>query len=270
MVRHCFADFWDRLAALEDVRDPDRIRYPLPQVLCLSTLMFACRMRSRRELDRVTDHAGFVENLCRFSGIQTETAMVSEQMVNVLKTLDADELATVQPALIKTLVKDKRLHDADVLGHLAVGTDGSGIFASSQRHCDECLTQKHKDGTIVYLHNMLEAKVLSANGMALSLMSEPIKNPAGNGYDKQDCETKAFTRLARRINAFFPRQPFVHLLDSLYAQGPVFRLLYELKHEFICSFKRGSIPTLYDEALELLTWALPTTQLHEIRIVGRD
>lgn len=214
--------------------------------------MFACRIPSRRELDRTSNNVLFRDNLCLFSGAKTETVMVSEQMVNVLKVLDADELATVQPELVRTLIEKKRLPDAYVLDKLVVCSDGTGIYASSIPHCDECLTQKHKDGTVTYMHNMLEAKVLSANGMAISLMSEPIKNPAGGGYEKQDCETKAFKRLVSRIKQSFPRQPFVHLLDSLYAQGPVFKLLAQAKHEFICCFKEGSIPTLYAEALELL------------------
>lgn len=127
--------------------------------------MFACRVSSRRALDRISDNAHFRDNLCLFSGVQTETVMVSEQMINVFKQLDVDELAAIQPALIRTLIKDKRLQDAYVLGHLAVCSDGTGIFSSSERHCDECLTQEHKDGTITYMHNMLEAKVLSARAL---------------------------------------------------------------------------------------------------------
>ena len=252
LVRHCFPDFRDYLEAIEDPRDPDRIRYPLTQVLNLAVFMFACRITSRRELDRVSDNASFLENLCRFSGIQTETVMVSEQLVNVLAVLNADELAAVLPELIRALVKKKRLQDSYVLGCLPICSDGTGIFSSSTFHCDECLTQNHKDGTVTYLHNMLETKVLCANGMALSLMSEPISNPADASYDKQDCETKAFKRIIARINDAFPRQPFVHLLDSLYAQAPVFEEIARIKHQFICCFKRGSIPTLYDEAHELL------------------
>lgn len=251
-MRHCFPDFWRHLAAIEEPRDVDRLRYPLEQVLCLAVLMFACRVSSRRELDRISDNVLFCENLCLFSGVKTDTVMVSEQLVNVLKELDADALAGVQPELVRALVEKKRLADAYVLGHLAVCSDGTGLFSSSTPHCDACLTQEHKDGTVIYLHNMLEAKVLCANGMALSLMSEPIKNPAEGGYEKQDCETKAFQRLVPRIKQSFPRQPFVHLLDSLYAQGPVFELLKQAKHQFICGFKAGSIPTLYSEAFELL------------------
>ena len=251
-MRRCFPDFWKRLAAIEEPRDTSKVIYPLTQVLCLATLMFACRITSRRALDRISHNALFRDNLCLFSGIGTDTVMVSQQLVNVLKELDADELATVQPELVRALIQKKRLADAYVLGHLAVCSDGTGIFSSASEHCEECLTQKHKDGTLTYMHNMLEAKVLCANGMALSLLSEPIKNPAGGNYQKQDCETKAFKRLVPRIKETFPRQPFVHLLDSLYAQGPVFNLLTRAKHQFICGFKEGSIPTLYAEALELL------------------
>ena len=241
-MRRCFPDFWKRLAAIEEPRDTSKVIYPLTQVLCLATLMFACRIASRRALDRISDNALFRDNLCLFSGIGTDTVMVSQQLVNVLKELDADELATVQPELVRALVEKKRLADAYVLGHLAVCSDGTGIFSSSSEHCEECLTQKHKDGTLTYMHHMLEAKVLCANGMALSLLSEPIKNPAGGNYQKQDCETKAFKRLVPRIKETFARQPFVHLLDSLYAQGPVFNLLTRAKHQFICGFKEGSIP----------------------------
>jgi hypothetical protein len=267
VVRHCFPDFWNRLEAIEDPRDTDKLRYPLTQVLCLCTLMFACRVSSRRELDRISHNVLFRDNLCLFSGKQTETVMVSEQMVNVLKKLDPHALAAVQPELVRNLVEKKRLQEAYVLGHLAVCSDGTGIFSSSSYHCDECLTQNHDDGKIIYMHNMLEAKVLCANGMAISLMSEPVKNRADGCYEKQDCETKAFKRLVPRIKQTFPRQPFVHLLDSLYAQAPVFKLLEQCKHQFICNFKRGSIPTLYDESIELLKF-VPENKLSVRTTIG--
>jgi len=265
LVGHCFPDFWERLGTITDCRDADRIEYQLEQVLCLATLMFACRIPSLNELDRLSDDVLFRDNLCLFSGVKTETVMVSQQLVNVLKELDADELASVQPELVRHLIAKKRLPDAYVFGCLMVATDGTGIFSSSKYHCDQCLTQDHKDGTFTYMHNMLEAKVVCADGMALSLMSEPIGNPADGNYDKQDCETKAFKRLLPRLKKTFPRQPFVHLLDSLYAQGPIFKLLFDAKHEFICNFKRGSIPTLYDEAIELLKFHPENKQIVTIK-----
>lgn len=213
--------------------------------------MFACRITSRRELDRVSDDGTFRDNMARFCGIRTETVMTSAQMVNVLKALDADELAGLQPELVRKLIAAKRLGDAYVQGCLTVASDGTGLYSSSERHCDKCLTQEHQDGTKTYMHNVLEAKVLCPDGMAISLMSEPVENNTHGLYSKQDCETKAFKRLLPRLKQAFPRQPFVHLLDSLYANGPALKAIRNVRHQFICNFKRGSIPTLFDEALEL-------------------
>lgn len=251
-MRHCFSGFWNRIDALEDPRDSERAVYDLKHVLCLATLMFACRIPSRRELDRVSDDAVFRDNLCRFSGVRNDTVMTSGQMVNVLKGLDLDELADLQPALLRQLIADKRLSSAYIQGHLALATDGTGIFSSAKEHCKKCLTQEHKDGSRTYMHNVLEAKVLAADGMALSLMSEPVENNEKGKYEKQDCETKAFKRLLPKIKKAFPRQPFVHLLDSLYANGPALKAIGKARHQFICNFKSGSIPTLFDEALELI------------------
>ena len=88
-------------------------------------------------------------------------------MVNVLKALDADALAELQPALLGQLIASKRLPEAYILGHLALASDGTGIFSSSRPHCAQCLTQKHKDGTVTYMHNVLEAKVLCADDLRI-------------------------------------------------------------------------------------------------------
>ena len=76
-------------------------------------------------------------------------------------------------------------------------------------------------------------------------------NPANGKYDKQDCESKAFRRLLPRLKAEFPQQAVVHLLDSGYCNGPMFKAIDAVLHKFICCFKPGSIPTLYEEALTL-------------------
>lgn len=218
----------------------------------LGVLMFACRIQSLRALDVASDDPLFLDNWCRLSRARTDTVICPRQMTNVLAKVDPDELALIPVKMIKTLVRQKQIPDAFIHGHLAVASDGTGIFSSSERHCPKCLTQTHKDGSVTYMHTMLEAKVLCANRMALSLMSEPIENPEDGNYDKQDCESKAFKRLVPRIKLTFPRQPLVHLLDALYASAPTFHLIEDHHQKFICCFKSGSIPTLYQEALELL------------------
>jgi hypothetical protein len=221
------------------------------QVQNLAVLMFACRIGSLRGLDCVTDDALFRDNWCVFSRARTDTVICSHQMTNVLTAMDPEEIAALRPRLIKTLHRQKQLSDAVLLGHLMLASDGTGIFSSSQFHCTQCLTQKHQDGSTTYMHNVLETKVVTWSGLALSVMTEMQLNPKDGKYDKQDCESKAFKRLLPRLKEEFPQQPIVHLLDAGYCNGPALKAIDAVHHKFICCFKPGSIPTLYEEALTL-------------------
>jgi hypothetical protein len=107
--------------------------------------------------------------------------------------------------------------------------DGAGYLSFSHHHCDQGLTQKHAAGTVSYLPPVLEAKLLTSTGLAVSLASEFIENPPGRtpaDYQdqKQDCELKAFARLAPALKAAFPQLPLCLSFDSLYGCGPVFAL----------------------------------------------
>jgi len=64
---------------------------------------------------------------------------------------------------------------------------------------------------------------------------------------KQDCETKAFIRMAEKLKKVFPRLPLVLLFDSLYASKPVMDICKENKWDYIIRFKKGSIPSIAEE-----------------------
>ncbi|MCX6039241.1 MAG: hypothetical protein NTW99_15420 [Chloroflexi bacterium] len=220
-------------------------------MLNLGVLMFACRIESLRRLDLETDDERFLDNWCVFSRARSETVVCSKQMTNVLAALDHEQISAMRPDFLKTLIRRKQAADLYLLGHVMMAGDATGIFSSSRYHCPQCLTQNHQDGSKTSLHNVLEIKAVGWNGLALSVLTEPLLNPDDGTYDKQDCETKAFHRALPNLKELFPREPIVHLLDSLYCQGPVFQAIADCAQKFICCFKRGSIPTLYDEALEL-------------------
>ena len=103
---------------------------------------------------------------------------------------------------------------------------------------------------------MLEAKIVLGETLVVSIRSEFIEN---NGEDaarqegmseeekKQDCETKAFKRLAGKIKKAYPRLPIVLLADSLYASEPVMDICRENRWDFIIRYKSGSIRTVAEE-----------------------
>ena len=130
-----------------------------------------------------------------------------------------------------------------------IAIDGTGHVIYKERHCPHCLT-KEKDGKIMYYyHNVLEAKIVTENGLALSVETEFIENTIE--YTKQDCELKAFYRLTERLKRQFPQLKICLLLDSLYVADPVFKIVDKYKWKYIITFKEGSMPKTYEEYLSL-------------------
>ncbi len=54
------------------------------------------------------------------------------------------------------------------------------------------------NGETIYYHNTLEAKLITPDGFALSIATEFIENESPN-VKKQDCELRAFYRLAPQL-----------------------------------------------------------------------
>ena len=97
----------------------------------------------------------------------------------------------------------KALDHGRLIGHFLVVVDGTGQLRFKERHCPHCLEQKHGDKTI-YFHNVLEAKLVTPDGFAISLDSEFIENTDPKAT-KQDCELKAFVRMAERLKKGYPQ-----------------------------------------------------------------
>ena len=116
-------------------------------------------------------------------------------------------------------------------GRFVVLIDKSGYLVFGYKHCDHCLTRRHGERTL-YLHQVLEAKLLGPAGTVFSIATEFIDNrdaqdtPAGAGAErrKQDCELKALRRLAAGLRAASPQLPICLSGDGLYACGEGFQV----------------------------------------------
>ncbi len=160
------------------------------------------------------------------------------------------EVQEVVCSLVERLIRGKALDSFRLLGRwFVVAVDATGVLVFDKRHCDHCLTQT-SHGKTIYYHPVLEAKLVCRNGLVISLMTEFVENP-GKNPTKQDCELKAFYRLADRIKKRFPRLPLLFTFDSLYACGPVFDLCRRHDWRFFAVLKEGSIPSVHEEFLAL-------------------
>ena len=124
-----------------------------------------------------------------------------------------------------------------------VAIDGTGVLVFSERHCAQCLTRTHL-GVTTYYHPVLEAKLVTTTGFAFSLLTEFIENP-GETPTKQDCELKAFYRLAARLKQRFPRLPICLLLDGLYAGGPTFTICEQAGWKYLITLQDGDLPSVH-------------------------
>jgi hypothetical protein len=259
-VRHFFPELNAWLDALPDGRDPERIVYAGRFLAWWGLALYLFQLGSRRQLDYELDAAGthVLDNLNRLAETQHTTRPVHDTLDYFLEHSPAAALAGVRTQCVRRLLRMKALDRARLLGHVVVLLDGTGLLCWRRRHCDQCLTQRHPSGTL-YLHKVLEAKLLGPAGVVPSVESEFIENAdlddtAGQSVEqvKQDCELKAFSRLAPRLKQAFPQLSLVLAGDSLFACGRVLQVAQDHGWSYVLTFKEGHLPAVWREFQRLL------------------
>jgi hypothetical protein len=219
--QHYFGDFKQLFQGVNDPRNPKLITYPVEALLFTGTLMFLCHLKARRQVNHKLRGNG--PSKAKIEALFEVAEVPHGDTLNYgYKKLEVAEMQEVVCRAVETLIRKKVLYRWRLLNkYYLVVIDGTGTLSFKEKHCEHCLTQKLRDGSTLYYHPVLEAKLVTANGFALSLMTEFIENsdPAAS---KQDCELKAFYRLEQRLKARFARLPICLLLDGLFAGGPTF------------------------------------------------
>lgn len=226
--------------------------------------MFLCKLGARRQITHLLRGPLSRRKFCALFGV--EDFPHGDTVEWLFRRLAPEQLQEVVCSMTETLIRKKALDRWRLLGrYFVVVMDATGYRSFEKRHCPSCLTQTHEKKTMYY-HMALEAKLVTANGFAFSLMTEFIEN-SDLAATKQDCELRAFHRLTRRLKQRFPRLPIMLSLDGLYANGPVFELIEECGWGFIITLQDGSLPSVHEEmgALSRLQ-----TENRRRAFVGRD
>jgi hypothetical protein len=165
-----------------------------------------------------------------------------------MKGLNEEHLNELKKRMVKVLLERRTLHNHRLLNkYFVIAVDATGQASFDHKHCDNCLHRtSKKSGKTTYFHNVLEAKLVTPNGFAISLGTEWIEN-ADTEYKKQDCERKAFVRLAKRLKSDYPRLPICIAADGLYPYEGFFDICRDNNWRYIASFKDGSLPTVWQE-----------------------
>lgn len=183
---------------------------------------------------------------------------------DVLCELPNKELEQVKMDAMSKLFEQKRFRDYRLLNkYYLVAIDATGIVKFDKPHCEHCLTQKSKTGKITYFHYVLEAKLVTPDGHAISLACEWIENPIGD-FDKQDCERKAFVRIAKTLKKQFPHLPICILADGLYPYESAFKICEDNGWKFIFVLQDKSLKSVQEELI-LSRLQKPATECYRVK-----
>ncbi len=257
-VQHFFGGLNSLFHPVSDPRDPLHIIYPLPALLTAGLLLFLFRLGARRQINALL--RGNSCSAAKFQALFGVAGCPHGDTLNAAYVrLDPEGVQQALTGMVEALIRMKVLYRYRLFDrYFLVAIDGTGMLTFSRRHCSHCLTQTHA-GRTIYYHPILEAKLVTATGFVFSLLTEFIENPDQHP-GKQDCELKAFYRLAERLAQRFPRLPICLVLDSLYAGGPTLTRCEAFRWKYIITLQEDSIPSL-NEDFESLTQLLPDNHL---------
>lgn len=124
--------------------------------------------------------------------------------------------------------------------HYLLPIDGSGYYRSDKINCSCCMIEESFNCenvmTIKYGHNILAGSIVHPEfNQVIPLCPEPIMRL--DGRSKNDSEQTAFRRFLDDFKREHPKLEIIFLLDALYANGPVIRLLRENNYEFLIAVK---------------------------------
>lgn len=245
-IRHFFPHLFEQFNNLTD--DRKRSSYQLSELLTGCVAMYLLRETSRNALNNDRKEAGFKENYFKVFG---QRLPHMDTVEDVLRLLKDDELENLKTVLVAGLIEHKVLNRFKLLGkHYMVAIDGTGI--NSYDHDNETntrLKKTSKNGKVTYYEQVLEAKLVTSSGLAISLASEWLCNSAGN--NKQDCELAGFKRLAKKLKASFPRLPMCLLADGLYPNQSFMDICQNNGWAYIVVLKDDSLKTLQEDISDI-------------------
>jgi len=238
------------LDAMPDPRRPDRIVYSKRHLVFLGLLMFLLQCGSRSQLEGDIRTAAFLLNLEALSDTDEDMVATSHAMNYLMEGMNPDGGMDMLPwrmanQLIRSRVLDDRRNSA---GEFMVAVDGVHLHTMEGRLPKA--VYKQVSGVTHSVFGALEAKLVTLDGMGFSVCTHFIENE--EAYVKQDCELKAFYRLAETLKERFPKLPICLLLDGLYPNKNVLDICAANQWSFYITLKDGVIPKLHAAAARQL------------------
>lgn len=258
--KHFYAGLQKRLNEVEDPRDKRYTIYNSSTLLGTGITKNICGITTMQQMTATFNDENRIQNISAFVDNENGELPHYVTLNDFLKKLNPSELQKVRKDILYHLVRMKTFDNARFQKKWLVIIDATWLQTYREYQDDFCMCREYKqeDGTKrqLWYRMALEAKIVLGDDLIVSFDTEFIENNAADAERqkkmsaaemKQDCEIKAFKRLAERIKKDFPRLPIILLGDSLYAGEPVFDICRDNKWGYIIRYKEGSIPSIMQE-----------------------
>ena len=284
IINKYFPELLDLFNRLTDLRHQSYVKYQMKVIFLVRLLGTMCEIKSMNEMTSQLNTKIAIENIATISGLSLLEIPHCDTINDVFEKIKIEELEKIRKYLITKLIRGKIIKRFLIRDrYYQIIIDASGLATSRKRYNDNCLvknkTDKKGNKYQEYSTYVLEAKLLVGN-MVFSMGSEFVENVTKKkvkGYKiiknekmrvskkeskrlkrldrekfKQDCEIKAFKRLAARIKKEYPKLRILISGDALYACKPVFDICKEYNWKYMIRLKEGAIPTVYEEFIKIL------------------
>ena len=217
---------------------------PLSDALMSALAMFSLKAPSLLAFDKERTE----DNLQRVYGIGRVPCDTS--MRKILDPVEPEHLRPTFKGAFRQLQRGKALEQmVFVQGHYLLALDGTGYFSSKEIHCNSCLEQHYRNGTVTYSHQMLGAALIHPDKReVIPLMPEPIVKQ--DGTEKNDCERNAAKRFVSKFRRDHPNLKVIVTEDSLSSNAPHIDTLREHDMRYILGVKESDHAFLFKHVAE--------------------
>jgi hypothetical protein len=185
------------------------------------------------------------ENLKTIYGLKCPPC--DSYMREVLDPLSPESLRPSFKAAFRQLQRGQALEEMVFFkGCYLLALDGTGYFSSKKIHCQSCLEQHHRNGSITYSHQLLGAALIHPDRReVIPLMPEPIVKQ--DGTEKNDCERNAAKRFIAKLRQDHPHLGFIVTEDGLSSNAPHIETLHDYECHYILGVKEGDHAYLFEQ-----------------------
>ena len=280
IIKKYMPELMNKFDNLTDLRHQSYVKYKMKVIFMVRLMGLMCSIKSMNEMTSEFNTHETIENIAQMCELELNEIPHCDTINDVFEKIKVEEIEEIIKDIITKLIRGKILTKflvRDKYYHIIV--DGTGLATSRKRYNKNCLvknkTDKNGNKYQEYSTYVLEAKLVVGN-MVFSIGSEFVENSNNKNFIhrkirkykilekkkynkkdkrknlsyqkyKQDCEIKAFERLAKKIKKNYPRLNILISGDALYANQKVIDICMKNKWKYIIRLKEGAIPTLYKE-----------------------